>query len=183
MLYNEINFLKGVYTDKDFLAPSYINLNNPKFIEMDNIYYSTLIVTNYGREYYDLLLKNIIDTNINVNISIFYERQDNYKTIRDVPMSYSLTKNTLTGINGIFPKYITFTNNIILQLFEAFFRERQKADVPYMPKTMSYSSVEKSISGASVVLPARSKKVPDFIYSSKKPPMVRKKPSPSTPPL
>ena len=73
-----------MYTDKDFLAPSYINLNNPKFIEMDNIYYSTLIVTNYGREYYDLLLKNIIDTNINVNISIFYERQDNYKTIREL---------------------------------------------------------------------------------------------------
>ena len=73
-----------MYTDKDFLAPSYINLNNPKFIEMDNIYYSTLIVTNYGGEYYDLLLKNIIDTNINVNISIFYERQDNYKTIREL---------------------------------------------------------------------------------------------------
>jgi len=51
---------------------------------MDGMYYSTLIVTNYGREYYDLLLKNIIDTNINVNISIFYEKQDNYKTIREL---------------------------------------------------------------------------------------------------
>ena len=51
--------------------------------------------------------------------------------------------------------------NIILQLFKVFFRERQKADVPYMPKTMSYSSVEKSISGASVTLPARSNHVPD----------------------
>ena len=48
------------------------------------MYYTTLIVTNYGREYCDLLLKNIIDTNINVNISIFYEKQDNYKTIREL---------------------------------------------------------------------------------------------------
>ena len=48
---------------------------------------------------------------------------------------------------------------------------------------ISYSSVEKSISGASVTLPVRSNQVPDSRYPSKKPPMVRKKPSPSTPPL
>lgn len=66
------------------MSPSYINLNNPKYVEIDGVYYSTLIVTNYGREYNDLLLKNIIDTNINVNISIFYEKQDNYKTIREL---------------------------------------------------------------------------------------------------
>ena len=39
-----------------------------------------------------------------------------YKIIKDVPMSYSFLKNTLTGINGLFPKYITFTNNMLLQL-------------------------------------------------------------------
>lgn len=73
-----------MYTDKDFLAPSYINFSNPKYAEIDGVYYSTLIITNYSRENYDLLLKNIIDTNININISIFYEKQDNYKTIRDL---------------------------------------------------------------------------------------------------
>ena len=73
-----------MYSDKDFLAPSYINLTNPKYIEIDGIFYSTLIITNYSRENYDLLLKNIIDTNINLNISIFYEKQDNYKTIKDL---------------------------------------------------------------------------------------------------
>lgn len=31
-----------------------------------------------------MILKSIIDTNINLNISIFYERQDTYKTIRDL---------------------------------------------------------------------------------------------------
>lgn len=39
---------------------------------------------NYNREFNDLLLKTIIDTNININISIFYEKQDTYKTIRDL---------------------------------------------------------------------------------------------------
>ena len=54
-------------------------------------------------------------------------------------------------------------NNIILQLFKAFFRERQTpiSLIYQIPKTMSYSSVEKSISGASVTLPARSNQVPD----------------------
>ena len=70
--------MKGVY------SPSYINLNNPKYAEIDGIYYSTLIVTDYGRENYDLILKNIIDTNINLNISIFYEKQDKYKTIKEL---------------------------------------------------------------------------------------------------
>ena len=51
---------------------------------MDGIYYSTIIITDYGRENYDLILKNIIDINININISIFYEKQDKYKTIKDL---------------------------------------------------------------------------------------------------
>ena len=52
-------------------------------------------------------------------------------------------------------------NNIILQLFKAFFREQQTPMSLTCQKTMSYSSVEKSISGASVTLPARSNHVPD----------------------
>ena len=81
---NRIQFLEGVYTNKDYLSPSYINLSNPKYIEIDHTFYSSLIITNYFREQTDLILKSIIDTNINLNISIFYEKQDTYKTIRDL---------------------------------------------------------------------------------------------------
>ncbi len=81
---NESNFLQGVMTKKDEIAPSYINLTNTKYIEIDNNYYSTLIIVNYFREQTELILKSIIDTNINLNISIFYEKQDTYKTIRDL---------------------------------------------------------------------------------------------------
>ncbi len=59
-------------------------MSNPKYIEIDNNYYSTLIIVNYFREQTELILKSIIDTNINLNISIFYEKQDSYKTIRDL---------------------------------------------------------------------------------------------------
>ena len=43
-----------------------------------------MIVVNYYREQTDLLLRNLIEININMNISIFYEKQDSYKTIKDL---------------------------------------------------------------------------------------------------
>ncbi len=48
------------------------------------MYYSSLLCVNYYREQNDLILKSLIDTNININISIFYEKQDTYKTIKDL---------------------------------------------------------------------------------------------------
>ena len=59
-------------------------MQNPKYLEIDNLYYSSLIVVNYYREQTDLLLKTLIETNINMNISIFYEKQDSYKAIKDL---------------------------------------------------------------------------------------------------
>ena len=81
---NKLNFLEGSFNEKDFLAPSYINNLNPKYFEIDNIFYSSLLIINYDREQTDLILKSIIDTNIDINISIFYEKQDTYKTIKDL---------------------------------------------------------------------------------------------------
>ena len=42
------------------------------------------MIVDYLREYNDLLLKNIMNMDINMNISIFYERQDSYRTIKDL---------------------------------------------------------------------------------------------------
>ena len=72
----ESNFYDGTTNVKDDIAPAYINLSNPKYIEIDNFFYGGLIVTNYYREQNDILLKTLLDTNINMNISIFYEKQD-----------------------------------------------------------------------------------------------------------
>ena len=49
-------------------------MENPKYIEIDNIYYAGLAVINYYREQSDIILKTLIETNINMNISIFYEK-------------------------------------------------------------------------------------------------------------
>ena len=72
----KIDFMEGSFSDIDYIAPSYVNLLNPKFIEIDNNYYSSILLTNYFREQKDLILKSIIDTNIDINISIFYKKQN-----------------------------------------------------------------------------------------------------------
>ena len=95
----KINFLEGTISDNDFLAPSYINLTNPKYIEIDNNFFSSILVVNYFREQNDLLLKTLIDTNIDVNISIFYEKQDNYKTIRELTYHIGNVGADLKGNN------------------------------------------------------------------------------------
>ena len=78
------NFFEGSINEKDRIAPAYINMQNPKFLEIDNLYYGGLLVIDYYREQTDIILKSLIETNINMNISIFYEKQDPFKTIKDL---------------------------------------------------------------------------------------------------
>ena len=74
----------GVVEEKDKIFPAYLNLQNPKYLEIDNLYYAGLIAVDYYREQTDLILKNLIETNIDMNISIFYEKQNSYKMIKEL---------------------------------------------------------------------------------------------------
>ena len=76
--------MEGTIFEKDKISPAYINLQNPKYIEIDNTYYSGIMVVDYYREQTDIILKSIIESNINVNISIFYEKQDAYRVIKEL---------------------------------------------------------------------------------------------------
>lgn len=78
------SFIHGIFQFKDNISPSCIQLQNPGLIQIEETYYSTILIVNYYREITDLLLKNIIDSNINMNISMFYEKQDTYKIIREL---------------------------------------------------------------------------------------------------
>lgn len=83
------NYVGGVFNNKDYLSPSYINLNNPKYIEIDGIYYSGLLIVDYIREQNDLIYKNIIENTENIYISIYYEKQDSIKVIKDLTFNIS----------------------------------------------------------------------------------------------
>jgi len=75
---------EGKFTYKDYISGAYIDNRNPRYFEINNVFYSSLIVVNYYREYTDLILKNLLELNINMNLSCFYEKQDSYKTIKDL---------------------------------------------------------------------------------------------------
>ena len=78
------NFFEGQFSERDKISPSYINLKNPKYVEIDNLYFAGLAVVNYYIEQTDIILKTLIENNINMNISIYYEKQDPYKTIKEL---------------------------------------------------------------------------------------------------
>ena len=77
-------YTEGTISAIDKISPSYINIKNPKMIEIDGIYYSCLLIVDYAREQTDLIFKNIVDTNENICISMYYEKQDTYKVIKDL---------------------------------------------------------------------------------------------------
>lgn len=78
------NIYSGATDEKNKIYPAYINMENPKYIEIDNLFYAGLIAVDYYREQTDLILKNLIETNIDMNISMFYEKQDPYKMIKEL---------------------------------------------------------------------------------------------------
>ena len=111
----KIEFYEGCFSVKDIISPSYINITNPKYIEIDNVYYSGLIISNYYRKYTDLILKKLMDTNCNINISIFYEKQDTYKTIRDLTYHIGNVGVDLKSINENTQTIITSVDTILFE--------------------------------------------------------------------
>lgn len=93
------NIKGGFFCEKDYIAPAYIDVTNPKYIEVDGIYHSLLLVVNYNREQVDLILKPLIDRNININISMFYEKKDTYKAIKELTYHIGNVGVDLENIN------------------------------------------------------------------------------------
>ena len=83
---NKIN--EGNFKNIDYISPTYINLNKPKYLEMEDYFYSGIIIVNYAREQDDLILKSLIEANINMNISMFYEKGDTIKALKEI--SYNI---------------------------------------------------------------------------------------------
>jgi len=79
--------------------PSYIDNTNPKFIEIDNMYFAGLMTVNYSKEQEAFFVDKLIKLNRNINISMFYEKQDSYKTIRDLTYHIGNAKVSIKDSN------------------------------------------------------------------------------------
>lgn len=85
------NFFNGSNSDFNNIFPTYISENNPKYLEIDDKYIGGLVIYNYSNKFTDLIFKKILDSNINTTISIFLEKKDKYKAIKE--LTYYITNS------------------------------------------------------------------------------------------
>lgn len=80
--------------------PLYINLTNPQYIEIDGMFFSSLLIINYNRIFQELIFKNILEINENILISIYIEKNNQYKIIKEIARNIGNTAVDLEKINN-----------------------------------------------------------------------------------
>ena len=86
-IYDNVNsrYMKsGKFDWLDSILPDTINFSNPRYFEMDTFFYSGLIIVNYPKEQRVNWISPLISLDFNVDISIFYEKLDSSKVIREI---------------------------------------------------------------------------------------------------
>lgn len=97
---NESNILVSRYlSDSDKICSSYINFANPKYVEIDGIYYASLLVINYSREMDKLFLNKILSLDIDVQLSMFYDKKNSYDVIRELTYNIGSAGATIKTTN------------------------------------------------------------------------------------
>ena len=80
--------------------PLYISLINPQYIEIDGMFFSSLLIINYNRIFQELIFKNILEINENILISIYVEKNNQYKIIKEITRNIGNTTVDLEKINN-----------------------------------------------------------------------------------
>ncbi len=70
--------------DTDDICASYINFENPNYIDIDGIYFGALIVTNYQREMEELFLDKVMSLDIDMQISMYYNKLNSNEVIKEL---------------------------------------------------------------------------------------------------
>lgn len=73
------------------ICPTYIDTKNPKAIMVGDIYVSGIFINNYNQEMDGGFLDRLISSDIDFNISIFYEKQSSYEIIKELTNYISTT--------------------------------------------------------------------------------------------
>lgn len=71
------------------IFPTIIDFKNPKLVEIDGKYFSSLIITNYSREMESIFLDRILSLDVDSQISMFYEKQNTYDVIKELTYNIS----------------------------------------------------------------------------------------------
>ncbi len=86
---------KSKNNEGDILCSSYINFENPKFAEIDGFYYASLLVVNYAREMEKVFLDKLMSLDVDIELSIQYEKLDSYSIIKELTYNIGNTGATI----------------------------------------------------------------------------------------
>lgn len=80
--YNAI--LRSKINPLDQICSSFISFQNPKYIEIDGIYFASLFVIHFTREMEGLFLNAILALDLNLELSMFYDKKNSYEIIKEL---------------------------------------------------------------------------------------------------
>ncbi len=83
MYTNNSNLAMSIDT-KDRICSSFIDFSNPKVIDIDGAYFGSVIVINYSREMEALFLDKIASLDLDIQLSIFYDKKNSYEIIKEL---------------------------------------------------------------------------------------------------
>lgn len=79
-----LGVLDAKVSKTDVFLPDYIDLRNPKYIEIDGSYSSGIMVVNYARKQETGWILRLLELNFDADISLFYEKLEFTRVIRDL---------------------------------------------------------------------------------------------------
>lgn len=89
----------GQNTILDSISPSYIDVTNPKYIVIDENFVAGLLVVDYSKEMHEAFLKNLIGSDLELNISMFYEKKNSYEVIKELTYNIGNTGANIKSSN------------------------------------------------------------------------------------
>lgn len=82
------------------IYPTYIDTTNPKFIMIDDKYASCLFVSNYNKEMEAGFLDRLLSSEIDFELSMFYEKKNSYDMISNLTKVISNTSADIKSSNS-----------------------------------------------------------------------------------
>ena len=79
----------------DRICSSYINFESPRYVEIDGLYFGSLIVINYSREMEPIFLDKIASLDLDVQLSMYYDKKKSYEIIKELTYNIGNTGATM----------------------------------------------------------------------------------------
>ena len=73
------------------LCPTFIDTRNPKYLTVNEYLAASIFVNNYSSEMDGGFLDGLISSNIDFEISMFYEKKNSYETLKELTSYISAT--------------------------------------------------------------------------------------------